>query len=125
MISLCPPHARPNAASMSATMATCRGQKGQGRARRAHASYKIELWGPYKWPKINGYCNWFLFHSPYKCSYNLTFNWYGAHLERLQIFMPNDVKFVQQFHDFFTDICGIVGDGRSLQGSLKPKTRKI
>ena len=58
-------------------------------------------------------------------TYNLTFNWYGAHLERLQIFMPNDVKFVQQFHDLFTDICRIVGDGRSLQGSLKPKTRKI
>ena len=95
-----------------------------GKSKAGPCQLQIELWGPYKWPKINGHCNWFLFHT-YKCSYNLTFNWYGDHLERLQISMPNAVKLVQQFHVLFTDICRIVGDGRSLQGSFKPKIREI
>ena len=40
-------------------------------------SLEMELWGPYKWPKINGFA--WGYNSSYR-SYNATYNWQGPTL---------------------------------------------
>lgn len=55
--------------------------KGQGTTRcKPLRSLQVELWGPYKWPKINGKTG--VFHNPtlYGLGFSTSNDWLGAHL---------------------------------------------